>query len=148
MNTLANALEAVRSETPICDATADEGRRWRVPDQDERIRLARQGANLLVDGIRISVTWTDWECPWFECPACGRRYKHLYLGVLLCRTCCRLDYTCRRQLDTGPLSDHYQLVRAHSMPGCVASESSTVGQALSCPIKLCLLLGVARTLPI
>jgi hypothetical protein len=65
-------------------------------------QLSRQGANLLVDGIRISVIWTDWAVPWFLCPACGQRCKHLYLGELLCRTCCHLDYACRHQHRSVP----------------------------------------------
>ena len=64
---------------------------------ERRYQLSRQGANLLVDGIRISVTWTEWAVPWFLCPACGQRCKHLYLGELLCRTCCHLDYACRHR---------------------------------------------------
>src|SRR5262249_60273757 len=50
---------------------------------ERRDQLSRQGANLLVDGIRISVIWTDWAVPWFLCPACSQRCKHLYLGELL-----------------------------------------------------------------
>jgi hypothetical protein len=74
-----------------------EGVTTEVLWREKRYHLARQGADLLVDGIRILVTWTDWECPWFTCPACARRCKHLYLGEFLCRTCCRIDYASRHQ---------------------------------------------------
>ena len=35
--------------------------------------------------------------PWFECPQCSRRCKHVYFGdeVLACRTCLSLDYASR-----------------------------------------------------
>ena len=41
------------------------------------------------------MTWDEQARPWFECPACGRRCKHLYLDALACRVCCRLDYASR-----------------------------------------------------
>ena len=78
---------------------------------ERRYQLSRQGANLLVDGIRISVTWTEWAVPWFLCPACGQRCKHLYLGELLCRTCCHLDYACRHQHRSIPGLDRIKQLR-------------------------------------
>jgi hypothetical protein len=33
--------------------------------------------------------------PWFECPRCRVRCRHLYLRQLACRRCSRLDYASR-----------------------------------------------------
>jgi hypothetical protein len=34
--------------------------------------------------------------PWFACPTCGRRCRHLYLrDIIACRSCNRLDYASR-----------------------------------------------------
>ena len=62
--------------------------------------LSRQTPDILVDGTRITVTWDEPMAgvgrPWFECPACGRRCRYVYLrDVIACRTCHRLDYASR-----------------------------------------------------
>ena len=49
----------------------------------------------MVNGNSILVTWDEQARAWFECPACGRRCKHLYLDAIACRICCRLDYASR-----------------------------------------------------
>ncbi|HEY2531300.1 MAG TPA: hypothetical protein VGJ20_25785 [Xanthobacteraceae bacterium] len=41
------------------------------------------------------VVWTDWALPWFECPSCGRRCRHIFLDELACRICLSLDYASR-----------------------------------------------------
>jgi hypothetical protein len=58
-------------------------------------RLARQGPNLLVDGSPIAIVWDDRPRPWFECPLCKRRCRHVYLHrTIACRICSGpLDYT-------------------------------------------------------
>jgi hypothetical protein len=48
-----------------------------------------------VDGNPVLVVWTDWALPWFECPRCGRRCRHIFLDELACRKCLRLDYASR-----------------------------------------------------
>jgi len=58
-------------------------------------QLARQTPNILVNGNRVLVVWDEQARPWFECPACGRRVKHIYLDAIACRICCRLDYASR-----------------------------------------------------
>src|SRR5262249_52430991 len=58
-------------------------------------QLARHTPNILVNGNSMLVTWDEQARPWFECPACGRRCKHLYLHALACRSCCGLDYASR-----------------------------------------------------
>ncbi len=35
--------------------------------------------------------------PWFFCPKCGRRCRHIYLAQMACRICAKLDYTCRHR---------------------------------------------------
>jgi hypothetical protein len=62
---------------------------------DRGYHLARHTPDILVNGNRIPIVWDEQGRPWFECPACGRRCKHLYLDALACRICCRLDYASR-----------------------------------------------------
>src|SRR5215472_10464488 len=52
--------------------------------------------NFFLNGNPILVVWDGQGRPWFECPACGPRRKHVYLDELRCRVCCRLDYASRR----------------------------------------------------
>ena len=59
-------------------------------------RLATRAPNLLVNGNPVLVVWTDWALPWFECPQCGRRCRHVYLlDPIACRRCHHLDYASR-----------------------------------------------------
>src|SRR5215469_274955 len=60
-------------------------------------QLAAHTPNLLVDGTRVPVIWDEpmegCSRPWFECPVCGRRSRHLYLrDPIACRRCHRLRY--------------------------------------------------------
>jgi hypothetical protein len=57
--------------------------------------LTSRTPNLFVDGTPVLVVWTDWALPWFECPRCGRRCRHIFLDELACRKCLRLDYAGR-----------------------------------------------------
>jgi hypothetical protein len=62
-----------------------------------RISIERQGQKrevLLVEDMSIA------NVPrlWFECPACGKRCRHIYLPEVACRTCLALDHACRHQL--------------------------------------------------
>jgi hypothetical protein len=59
---------------------------------DRGYRLARHTPDILVNGNRVRVAWDEQARPWFMCPTCGRRCKHLYLDELACRICCHLDY--------------------------------------------------------
>src|SRR5215471_21262810 len=68
----------------------------------QKDRCARQGFEILIDESHIPLTWTDWEIPWLLCPGCGRRCRHLYFPELVCRTCLRLDYTCRHVARSVP----------------------------------------------
>jgi hypothetical protein len=54
----------------------------------------------MIDGTRIALAWDTpmegVERPWFVCPACGQRCRHLYLRDRIgCRRCHRLDYAVR-----------------------------------------------------
>src|SRR5262245_14197125 len=46
-------------------------------------QLTRQTPDIWVGETRISVTWDEpmrgVGRPWFECPACGQRCRHVYL---------------------------------------------------------------------
>src|SRR5215470_7596086 len=62
--------------------------------------LAARTPNLLVDGNPIPIVWDEpmegVARPWFECPRCGRRCRHVYLlDPIACRRCHRLDYASR-----------------------------------------------------
>jgi hypothetical protein len=51
-------------------------------------------------GNPILVVWDEHmpgaSRPWFECPLCGRRCRHVYLlDPIACRRCHRLDYASR-----------------------------------------------------
>jgi hypothetical protein len=62
---------------------------------DRGYQLATHSPNLWINGNRVLVVWTDWSLPWFECPRCGRRCRHIFLDELACRICLRLDYASR-----------------------------------------------------
>jgi hypothetical protein len=46
---------------------------------DRGYRLEARAPNILIDGNRVLVVRTDWALPWFACPQCGRRCRHVYL---------------------------------------------------------------------
>ena len=53
---------------------------------------ARRTPDIWIDGTRVPVTWDEpmpgVGRPWFECPACGRRCRHVYLReTIACRRC-------------------------------------------------------------
>src|SRR5262245_8471952 len=48
--------------------------------------LVRHAPNILVNGTRVMVVWDEQARAWFECPACGRRVKHIYFEAIACRT--------------------------------------------------------------
>src|SRR5262245_29989231 len=67
-----------------------------------RYQLVRRSPDLLVNGIRVPIVWTDWAVPWFLCPGCSRRCRHLYVPEFTCRICCHLDYSSRHVSRTVP----------------------------------------------
>jgi hypothetical protein len=55
-------------------------------------QLASHPPNLLIDGTRIVIAWDEpmrgVGRPWFECPKCSRRCRHVYLrDTIACRRC-------------------------------------------------------------
>ena len=52
---------------------------------DRGYQLATHSPNLWTNGNRVLVVWTDWALPWFECPRCGRRCRHIFLDEIACR---------------------------------------------------------------
>jgi hypothetical protein len=63
-------------------------------------QLARRTPDIWVGGTRIPVLWDEpmpgVGRPWFECPTCGQRCRHVYLrDTIACRRCHRLDYASR-----------------------------------------------------
>ena len=77
-----------------------EGATTRLQWGEKGCQLARQTPDIWIDGARVPVVWDEPMAgagrPWFECPACGRRCRYVYLrDVIACRTCHRLDYASR-----------------------------------------------------
>src|SRR5262245_23983046 len=77
-----------------------EGATTRLQLGEKGCQLARQTPDIWIDGARVPVVWDEPMAgagrPWFECPACGRRCRYVYLrDVIACRTCHRLDYASR-----------------------------------------------------
>ena len=67
---------------------------------DVGYRLATRTPNTWVDGVPMLIVWDEpmegVGRPWFECPRCGRRCRHVYLiDSIACRRCHRLDYASR-----------------------------------------------------
>jgi hypothetical protein len=57
--------------------------------------LAARTVDILVSGNPLLVLWDELARPYFACPKCGRRCKHIYLDEFACRICCDLDYSSR-----------------------------------------------------
>ena len=62
--------------------------------------IARRTPDIWIDGTRVPVTWDEpmpsVGRPWFECPACGRRCRYVYLReTIACRRCHGLQHAVR-----------------------------------------------------
>jgi hypothetical protein len=61
--------------------------------------VCRQGSGVTIDGVLVRLSWDvafGVERPWFECPICSRRCRHVYLrDSIACRRCHLLDYASR-----------------------------------------------------
>src|SRR5262249_21112520 len=67
---------------------------------------ARRTPDIWIDGTRVPVTWDEpmpgVGRPWFECPACGRRCRHVYLReTIACRRCHGRQHAVRTAADAG-----------------------------------------------
>jgi hypothetical protein len=65
-----------------------------------RSTFAGSTPGVSIDGTRLALAWDapmeGVERPWFVCPGCGRRCRHMYLrDRVACRQCLRLDYASR-----------------------------------------------------
>jgi hypothetical protein len=63
-------------------------------------QLARRTPDIWIDGTRVAIVWDEpmpgVARPWWECPVCGRRCRHVYLrDVIACRMCHRLENASR-----------------------------------------------------
>ena len=66
-----------------------------------------QKSTLSINSTDVALTWDEPMSgvprPWFECPKCRARCRHIYLQQMACRICCKLDYTCRHRSRRLPL---------------------------------------------
>jgi hypothetical protein len=77
-----------------------EGATTRLQWGEKGCQLATHAPGIWVDGTPIAIVWDEpmegVGRPWFECPLCRQRCRHVYLrDRIACRTCHRLDYACR-----------------------------------------------------
>ncbi len=62
------------------------------PRPSRTVRIRREAPNLWIDETRVVIAWDEpmpgVGRPWFECPVCSRRCRHVYLHHrVACRTC-------------------------------------------------------------
>jgi len=64
-----------------------EGAETTILTEGASVRAVRAAGKLKLDGITIDILWDEpmEGCgrPWFACPVCGRRCRHLYLRELI-----------------------------------------------------------------
>src|SRR5262249_59251928 len=67
---------------------------------EEGCGIDRRAPDFWSDGTGVRVTWDEpmpsVGRPWFECPACGRRCRYVYLReTIACRRCHGLQHAVR-----------------------------------------------------
>jgi hypothetical protein len=77
-----------------------EGATTRLQWGEKGCLIASRAPGIWIDGTPIVIVWDEpiegVSRPWFKCPACGQRCRHVYLrDTIACRTCHRLDYASR-----------------------------------------------------
>src|SRR5262249_50632828 len=75
-----------------------EGATTRLQGGEKGSQLASRAPG--INGTRIAIVWDEpmpgVGRPWFECPACGQRCRHVYLrDTIACRRCHRLQHAVR-----------------------------------------------------
>src|SRR5262249_60696654 len=75
-----------------------EGATTRLQGGEKGSQLASRAPG--INGTRIAIVWDEpmpgVGRPWFECPACGQRSRHVYLrDTIACRRCHRLQHAVR-----------------------------------------------------
>jgi len=75
-----------------------EGATTRLQWGKKQCQLARRGADIWIDGTRVSVTWDEpmpgVSRPWWECPLCLRKCRYVYLRNNV--GCARCNVGCAR----------------------------------------------------
>jgi hypothetical protein len=77
-----------------------EGTRAQLQWGGKGCQLATHALGIWVDGTPVAIVWDEpmegVSRPWFECPVCGQRCRHVYLrDRIACRTCDQLNYSSR-----------------------------------------------------
>ena len=85
-------------------------------------QLAARTPNLWLGETRVLVVWDEpmpgVGRPWFECPVCNRRSRHLYLrDPIACRRCHGLDYAGRHLRQQTPGVGRVERLRC-KLGGC------------------------------
>lgn len=67
---------------------------------DRGYQLTRRTPDILIDGTCITIVWDEpmpgVGRPWFECPVCGQRCRHVYFrDTIACRRCHCLRHAVR-----------------------------------------------------
>jgi hypothetical protein len=90
-----------------------------------RANVLREGSGAMIDGVLVRLIWDSpmesVERPWFACPDCGRRCRHVYLcdGAIACRRCHGLDYASRHLRRQTPAVGRVERLRRR-LGGCEA----------------------------
>jgi len=94
------------------------------PLASRRVNVCREGSGVTIDGFHVALVWDSpmpgVERPWFVCPGCGRRCRHLYLRAsIACRRCHGLDYAVRHLRRQTPGVGRVERLR-RKLGGCEA----------------------------
>jgi hypothetical protein len=112
----------------LVDGTVTE-LRW----GENTCQLAARTPNLWIGGTRVLIVWDEpmpgVGRPWFECPKCNRRSRHLYLrDPIACRRCHSLKYMAEN-LQQTPGVGHVERLRK-KLGGC---DTRPFAKLTACP---------------
>src|SRR5215813_4792034 len=99
-----------------------EGATTRLQWGEKGCQLASRAPDIWIDGTRVPVTWDEplpgVGRPWFECPMCGRRCRHVYLrDTIACRRCHKLEHASRHRRRQTPGVGRVERLR-RKLGGC------------------------------